>query len=124
MNILFWVLQVLLALAFIAAGAGKLAQPKAKLAATPNMAWAGDYEQGQIRMIGWAEVLGGLGLILPTALHILPWLTPIAALGLAALMIGGVMTHSRRKEPFTPALVLAVLSLIVFVGRFWIAPIS
>ena len=124
MNIFFWVLQILLGLAFLAAGAGKLMQPKEKLATTPNMAWTNNFEQGSIRLIGSAEVLGGLGLILPAALRVLPWLTPLAALGLAALMIGGVMTHARRKEPFTLALVLAVLSLVIFIGRFWITPIT
>ena len=123
MNILLWVLQGLLGLIFVGSGAAKLSQPKAKLAATPNMGWAGDFTQNSIRLIALAELLGGLGLILPAALHILPWLTPLAALGLAAIMFGAVMTHAGRREPFVPALVLALLALVVCAGRFWLSPL-
>ncbi len=123
MNTILWVLQILLAIALGGAGAAKLAQPKAKLASTPNMGWANDFSPQAIRLIGVAEVLGGLGLVLPAALRILPWLTPLAALGLAALMLGAVMVHLRRRESFVVPLMLAVLAVLICIGRFWLVPI-
>ena len=121
MNIVLWVLQVLLGLLFAGSGAVKLAQSKELLLKSPRMGWAGDFSQSSIRLIGLAEVLGGVGLILPAALKVLPVLTPLAALGLSSIMFGAVMTHARRREPFVPSVVLA---LVVYIGRFWLAPIA
>ena len=120
MNTALWILQGLLAAAFVGAGAGKLAQPRDKLLSRSNMDWVGNYSQGSVWLIGAAEVAGAAGLILPVALNIAPALTPLAALGLSALMGGAVATHVRRSESFTPALVLGVLSLLVFLGRQWV----
>ena len=47
----------------------------------------------RMAIIGTLEVLGAIGLILPSALHILPWLTPAAAFLLAALMAFGVLSN-------------------------------
>jgi hypothetical protein len=78
MNVFLWILAGLLALAFLAAGGGKPAQPKEKLAASPNMAWTEDFSPGVIKMIGALEVLAAIGLILPAALDIVPVLVPLA----------------------------------------------
>jgi len=121
MNIALWALQGLLALAYVAAGGNKLAQSREKLLANPMMGWAGDFSAGQIKMIGLAEVLGAIGLVLPWALGILPILTPIAALCLTVIMVGAAATHARRKEPVVAAAVIAALSLAVGVGRFLVA---
>lgn len=121
MNIALWILQSLLAFAFCAAGLMKLAKSRAALLADKRMAWANDFESSHIKLIGLVEVLGGIGLILPLALHVMPILTPVAAAGLALLMIGAVATHIRRKESPVPPMVLALLSLAVAVGRFVIA---
>jgi len=116
MNIAMWILQGLLAFAFVAAGGMKLATPREKL--MEKMPWAGDYTAGQIKLIGAAELLGGIGLVAPWATGILPVLTPVAALGLAAIMCGAVATHLRRKEPVVPAVVFAPLALLIAIGRF------
>lgn len=118
MNKLTWVLQILLALAFAGAGGMKLTTPKTELVKNPAMAWANDFSAGQIQAIGAAEVAGGIGLVAPAALGILPVLTPLAAAGLAALMAGAVMTHVQRSEPTGPAAVLCLLSAAVAVLRF------
>lgn len=123
MNVMLWVLQILLALVFLAAGLMKLARPQPQ-PMPPAMAWTEDFSPGSIRLIGLAEVLGGLGLFLPAVLGTLPQLTGIAALALTVLMLGGMMTHLRRHEPVVPALVLAILALLVFVGRLWIVPLG
>jgi uncharacterized membrane protein YphA (DoxX/SURF4 family) len=127
MSIALWVAQVLLAVAFLGAGATKLSQPKEKLA--KNMAWVEDFSQGAVRLIGALEVLGAIGLVLgaiglvlPALTGILLWLTPLAALGLVLLMIGGALTHLRRAEYGNIAInaVLLVLAAFVVYGRFFL----
>ena len=110
MLIALWILNALLALAFLAAGTMKLARSKPALAAA-GMSWADDYSTPRIKAIGAAEVVGAFGLILPLATGIAPILAPIAATALAVLMIGAVVTHVRRKENTAPSLVLAILSI-------------
>lgn len=121
MNIALWILQGLLAFAFLGAGGAKLAQSREKILANPMMAWANDFTGTQIKLIGLAEVLGAVGLIAPWATGILPILTPIAGACLAIVMAGAVATHARRKEPLAVATVLTALSLLLAVGRFLVA---
>jgi uncharacterized membrane protein len=122
MGIALWVAQGLLAVAFLVAGATKLAQPKEKLA--KNMAWVEDFSQPAVRLIGAVEVLGAIGIVLPALTGILSWLAPLAALGLAATMAGAVLTHLRRGErsAVVPPGVLLVLAAFVVYGRFFILP--
>lgn len=86
MNIALWIIQVLLALLFLFAGAMKLIMPIEEMTKQMPLAIPGLF----LRFIGVVEVLGGLGLILPMLLRIKPWLTPLAAAGLVILMIGAV----------------------------------
>ncbi|GAA1970017.1 DoxX family protein [Microbacterium deminutum] len=111
MTIALWIINGLLALAFIAAGGMKVARPKAALVAS-GLGWADDYADPTVKLIGAAEILGGLGLILPLLTGIAPLLTPIAATALTVVMIGAVTVHTRRKENATPSIVLAALSAI------------
>jgi len=118
MDIALWTVQILLALAFLGAGIMKSTQPKEKFAA--NMAWVEDFSPGTIRLIGVAELLGALGLILPAVTGLAPILVPLAATGLAVIMIGAAITHARRKEPQMIVVNVVLLLLAVFVawGRF------
>jgi uncharacterized membrane protein YphA (DoxX/SURF4 family) len=122
MGIALWVVQVLVAAAFLGAGATKLSQPKEKL--VKNMAWVEDFSQGSVRLIGALEVLGAIGVVLPALTGIVPWLTPLAALGLLLLMIGAALTHLRRTEYGNIAMnaVLLVLAAFVAYGRFFVLP--
>jgi uncharacterized membrane protein YphA (DoxX/SURF4 family) len=121
-GIALWVAQVLLAVAFLGAGATKLSQPKEKLA--KNMAWVEDFSQPAVRLIGAVEVLGAIGVVVPALTGILPWLTPLAALGLVLTMIGAALTHLRRTEYGNIAMnaVLLVLAAFVVYGRFFVLP--
>lgn len=109
MDIFLWVLRILLALAFLVAGSTKLLQPKEKL--RERMAWVDDWSDTMVKAIGAAEVVGAIGLLIPT-------LTPFAASGLVVIMIGAVVTHVRRKETgmVFPALVLLMLSAALAFG--------
>ena len=120
MNVVLWVLASLLALVFLGAGGSKLAQPKAKLAADPRMAWTEDFSEQQLKGIGAVEVLGALGLVLPAALGIAEVLSPLAAVGLALTMLGAAATHLRRgeKQALVPPAVLLVLLVTLAALRF------
>lgn len=56
-----WIVQILLAFAFILAGATKAFQPMEALAAP--MPWTVEVGAGITRFIGISELLGGLGLV-------------------------------------------------------------
>jgi hypothetical protein len=88
------------------------------------MAWVEDFSRGAVHIIGALEVLGAIGLVLPALTGILPWLTPLAALGLVLTMIGAALTHLRRSEYSVipvPA-VLLILAAFVAYGRFFVLP--
>lgn len=117
MSIAVWILQFLLAIAFVAAGGMKLAVPREK--ALERMAWVEDYSAGQVRFIGAVELLGGLGLVLPALTGIAPVLTPIAAGGLAVAMLLAVLVHVRRRDPAAetmPSIVLFLLTSLCLFG--------
>jgi uncharacterized membrane protein YphA (DoxX/SURF4 family) len=118
MNVAIWVLQILLALAFLAAGITKTTQPRQKLAT--NMGWVEDFSDPAVRSIGTLEILGALGLLVPALTGVATVLVPIAAVGLALLMIGAAATHRRRGE--LPMIginaVLLVLAVVVAWARF------
>ena len=90
MNVVLWILQVLLALLFLFAGGTKLIMPLDVLIqqGSPNQVMLPGWF---IRFIGVVEVLGALGLILPGLLKNRQYLTPLAALGLAIVMVGAVV---------------------------------
>ena len=123
MNIFIWIAQILLALVFAGSGISKLVQPYEKLAA--RMAYANDFTPGVMRAIGTLEVLGAIGVVLPVLTGILPWLTPLAAGGLAVNMGGAVSTHLRRKEYPMIIVNLILLALAGFVtyGRLVAIPL-
>lgn len=118
MNTLLWIIQIVLAGAFVMAGAMKLSQGK-KL--QDKMAWMEGFSENTVRFIGAAELLGGIGLILPALTGIAVWLTPLAAAALALTMLLAVVTHVRLKDPvslYVPSIVLGLLSLFVAWQRF------
>ena len=118
MNTVLWVLQVVLAVAFLAAGAMKATKPKSELAG--QMGWVDDFSANGVKAIGVLEVLAAVGLVLPWALDVAPVLTPLAALGLVLMMVGAAVVHARRGEAQMIAVnvVLGVLAAVVAVGRF------
>lgn len=118
MNIALWIVQILLAAAFLMAGVLKTTQPKEKLA--KNMPWVESFSPGTVKLIGAAEFLGAVGLILPWATGIAEWLTPVAAVGLALIQAGAIVTHLRRDEAKVIPVNIVLLALAVFVavGRF------
>jgi hypothetical protein len=125
MNIALWIVTGLLAAGSLAGGAVRVILPKDKLAAL-GWKWVDDFSAGAVRAIGTLEVAAAVGLILPAVLDVAPVLVPVAAVGLAVLMIGATITHLRRHEARVIVVPLALLALSVFVawGRFGPQPFT
>lgn len=120
MNVVLWIVQVLLGLAFLGAGSFKTFQYER---AKTQMNWIPDVSRNLVAFIGIAELLGGLGLILPALTGTLTWLTPLAGAGLALAMLLAVGFHIRRSDgQIAPSAVLFVLTAFVAYGRWVIAP--
>jgi uncharacterized membrane protein YphA (DoxX/SURF4 family) len=122
MNIALWVVQVLVGSAFLIAGWTKAFQYQQ---ARQQLAWVPHVPGELTRFIGAAEILGGIGLVVPAATHILPWLTPLAAVGLAVIMVLAMAFHATRGEwRALPASVsLGLLALVIVVGRVFVQPL-
>lgn len=118
MDIALWILQGLLAALFAGAGLLKLTRPLDDLEAKVG-GWVHDVPLPLIRTVGALEVAAALGLILPAALDIAPFLTWLAATGLILTMIGGGVVHARRDEPREVAVnvALVLLAAVVVWGR-------
>jgi uncharacterized membrane protein len=118
MNVSLWIVQAILAALFAMSGLVKFLQPKDKL--TGRYPWMQDFSQATVRFIGVMELLGAIGLIVPAATGIVSVLTPIAATGLAVMMVLAAGTHIRRKEPsgvVVSAILFALTALLAW-GRF------
>lgn len=111
-NALLWTLQALLALLFLFAGGMKLVMPIEALTAQSSLPGA------FLRFIGVAEALGALGLVLPALLRIRPGLTPLAAAGLAVIMLGAtVLSFAQSPLAALFPFVTGVLAAVVAHGR-------
>ncbi|WP_030156438.1 DoxX family protein [Glycomyces sp. NRRL B-16210] len=118
MNVFLWILQILLAAAFLMAGLLKSTQPKEKLA--PKMPWVNDFSPGVVKLVGVTELAAALGLVLPALTGIAVVLTPLAALGLAVIMVLAGIYHFRKGE-YSGIVVNAaflVIALVIAWGRF------
>jgi uncharacterized membrane protein YphA (DoxX/SURF4 family) len=119
-----WAAQIFLGLAFFAAGSWKTTTPLPDL--EKALPWVATSPSALVRFIGISELLGGIGLILPSALRILPRLTPLAGALLALVMVLAAGFHASRGE-FGGLPVNAFLggvALFIAWGRTVPAPIS
>src|SRR2546423_13069621 len=107
MNRALWIIQILLALLFLFAGAVKLVMPIEEMTKQMPVMLPGMF----LRFIGVAEVLGGIGLILPGLLRIQPGLTPLAAAGLVIIMIGATIV-TLEGGPIAPALMPLLVGIL------------
>lgn len=118
-SVVLWVLQGLLAALFLFAGVMKFVMPVAEMTEQSHLpGWF-------FHFLGAAEILGALGLVLPGVTRIAPWLTPLAASGLAIIMIGAVaMTISATPTQAIFPVVIGVIAAAIAWGRFRVAPHS
>jgi uncharacterized membrane protein YphA (DoxX/SURF4 family) len=115
MDNVVWVCQGLLAVLFLASGGAKISMSRERLLATGQTGIA-PFPMPLVRLAAASELLGAVGLILPWASGVLPVLTPIAAVGLGAVMIGAAGSHLHLGEPRTAGLNVVILFVCVFVA--------
>ena len=119
MNVALWVVQALLAVLFVFSGVMKFVMPVEEMTKQMPMmpGWF-------LHFIGVAEILGGLGLLLPGLFRIRPGLTPLAAAGLLIIMLGAVVTTAMVGPPLMALLPFVVGVLVAFVayGRWRLVP--
>lgn len=122
MNTLIWIIQSLMAVLFVLHGIAMFNPPAA---VQESVVKKMGYSLPFLKIIGTLELLGGLGLILPSWTRIMPILSPLAALGLVIIMIGAAVSHARQGESKQTVATSVVTLLVAFIaiGRFWIIPI-
>lgn len=118
-----WLFQLSLAVVFGGAGLLKLFTPVPELVAM-GMVWTSRVPEGMVAAIGLLEVIGAIGLVLPTALGLLAGMTGVAAFSFALAMGVAAADHARVSEPSSAILtaLLAAVALFVAWGRIVKAP--
>ena len=124
LNIGLWLVQMILGVMFGMAGVMKTTQPIAEL--TQKLVWPGAIPPALVRFIGTAELMGAIGLVLPSVTRIKPALTPLAAAGLVTVMALASVFHLTRGEFSAIAFNFVLGSAAAFVawGRYRKAPIA
>lgn len=113
MHALLWLVQIILAVGFLYHGIIKVVVPPS----LPGpLRWVYDLPPGLRTFIGVAELLGAVGLVLPGAVRARRFLTPLAAAGIAVIMVLAAVFHLRRGETSLMALNVALLALAAFVA--------
>jgi putative oxidoreductase len=123
MNILLWVLQVVLGLYFVMVGVSHFIVPPG----LPDMmSWMYELSPTLHTISGLAEILGGLGLILPGVTKIQTRLTTLAGLGLVLVMIGAIVWHLQRGETSNIMfnVILAIVAGFIAYGRWKLSPLA
>jgi len=117
-----WVLQWLLGLSLIFAGGMKLLLPFSQ--AVEMAPWAADAPL-LFTVTSVLDVLGGLGVILPSLTRVFSWLTVAAAVGVVLLMLSAVIFYLVRGEApeIVANLILAALAAVIAWGRWRARPI-
>ncbi|ORM26824.1 DoxX family protein [Williamsia sp. 1135] len=127
MNATLWVMAIVLSLAFLVGGASQLVMSKEKYRSLgESQHWVDDFGAGHIKVIGVIKVIGALGLVLPAAVGLAPWVVPLAASGLMLVMAGAATTRFRRDEWQLMVGDVIFLSLFAFLawGRFGLEPLT
>lgn len=117
MDIILLTLKGLLATLFAFSGLNKLFLPKAKLL-EKGMKGLVNLEEKPIKIVGFLEVLGAIGLILPGLLNIYPALSGVAALCLGLTMIIAARTHHQLKLSIVPNIVILAMCLLLAYWAF------
>lgn len=117
LNIGLWVAQVILFGMFAMAGFMKISQSISDL--SQMLPWASEVPALLVRLIGLSEILGALGLLLPSILRVKPNLTPLAAIGLTVVMLLALIFHVTRGEfeAIGMNLILGLIAVFIAWGR-------
>lgn len=115
LNIVLWIAQGFLALFFFAGGV-----PKVLGRGIDRWTGFSDLPRAQVILVGVTEVLAAAGLVLPKATGTLPWLTPLAAIGLAVIGLMAAGFHVRANEHLNvlETTLLASIGATIAIGRW------
>jgi len=119
-----WIAQGILFLVFTTTGFLKVSRPIPAL--VPMMSWVAETPTGLVRLIGVSELAGAAGVLLPSLTRIAPWLTPVAAVGLAIVMLLAIPVHVKHHEVSRLGVPILIGLLAAFVawGRFYAVPLG
>jgi uncharacterized membrane protein YphA (DoxX/SURF4 family) len=117
LHVTLWVAQLILATSFIWAGLMKLFQPIEKL--SEMWLWTSQVPFALLKFTGIVDLLGGIGLILPSLLRIKPKLTPLTAVAIIVLMVCASIFHISRGEAsqIGANIVFAIIAAFIAWGR-------
>ena len=120
MDTLVWIVQGNLAVLFLVSGGMKVvAYDRMKKMAEQRRPGATiPMSRGLAQFVGVAEVIGAVGLIIPQMTGIFPALTPLAAAGLAIIMVGAVAKTIRQESVVLPVLTFSACVAVVIVRGF------
>lgn len=123
-NVLLWIAQVLISTSLIWAAYVKLFQSIEQLEIM--WPWTGDVSPIFVRLTGAIDLLGALGVILPSLLRSKPILAPTAAMGIVLLMIAASIFHISRGEASQIGfnIVFAAIAGFIAYGRLKLVPIQ
>lgn len=107
-----WV-AIALAAVYLPAGLIKLVVGKNRLVTNPQFGWAAGVSDRAIKAIGAAEILGAVGVLAPRLTGVAPVIGVLAAWGLAAVQVGAIVVHARRREFATLPINVVLLALAV-----------
>ena len=110
MNILLWILQVLLAVAFFAHG-WLFLFPPASIVEQMNASLPRWFQL----FVGVAEVAAAVGLTLPGLTRIQPRLVPMAGVGIMIVTISATVWHIIRSEGSSAVTTFVLLLIATFV---------
>src|SRR5689334_7543473 len=118
MSAVLWLLQIVLALVFLALGLLMVTRSREQLLRV--LPWVEDFPAPVVTIVGVLELLGAVCLVLPAVFGVWTVLVPVAATALAILLVGVIVQYvSRRETSRLPGpLALLVAAAAVAVGRF------
>jgi ATP/ADP translocase len=124
LNTAIWIIQILLGIKFIT-----VSYTHGLRQTQPTMQQAiqtmGKFSQLWLSVTAVCTLMGSVGLILPTAMGILTWITPVTAVILAVMMLLSIFFHlkSREKPNIIASVILGTLAAFVAYGRWVLAPL-
>ncbi|WP_331770004.1 DoxX family protein (plasmid) [Embleya sp. NBC_00888] len=116
MNIAYWIVAGLLASFYLYAGGLKLVRSPDLL--RPMMAWVDRIPLPAVRALGTVEVLGAVGLLLPPATGVAPWLALAAAIGFTLLQVGAIAVHLTGEDR---RVTLNIVLITAAAATIWLA---
>ncbi len=115
MEIIIWIIKILTAVVFAFTGINKLILPKEKLV-EKGLTGLINLKNFEIKIAGLLELMGAIGLILPSVLNIYPFMSGISALCLGLTMI--VAGWINKKQNHSIAINIIILLICTFIA-FW-----